>query len=93
MLNSGLFEHVFVHTLACKRSIIEKGWLTEDKVTVLLNGFDPMSHYPIEGIKKDIDVLFIGNMLGRRRKWLDEIKDRVIYMRQLEFMVLIWFNW
>ena len=74
MLNSGLFEHVFVHTLACKRSIIEKGWLTEDKVTVLLNGFDPMSHYPIEGIKKDIDVLFIGNMLGRRRKWLDEIK-------------------
>lgn len=52
-----------------------------------------MSHYPIEGIKKDIDVLFIGNMLGRRRKWLDEIKDRVIYMRQLEFMVLIWFNW
>jgi len=74
LLNSGLFEHVFVHTLACKRSIIEKGWLTEDKVTVLLNGFDPMSHYPIEGIKKDIDVLFIGNMLGRRRKWLDEIK-------------------
>lgn len=52
LLNSGLFEHVFVHTLACKRSIIEKGWLTEDKVTVLLNGFDPESHYPIEGIKK-----------------------------------------
>jgi hypothetical protein len=38
--------------------------LTEDKVTVLLNGFDPESHYPIEGIKKDIDVLFIGNMLA-----------------------------
>ena len=52
-----------------------------------------MSHYPIEGIKKILMSYLLEICFCRRRKWLDEIKKIVIYMRQLEFMVLIWFNW
>jgi hypothetical protein len=74
LLQSKLFDHVFVRTLVCKKTVIGYNWLKEDQVSVLLSGFDPEVHYPMENIEKDIDVLFIGNMLNRRKKWLDEIK-------------------
>ncbi|MDR2920963.1 MAG: glycosyltransferase [Tannerella sp.] len=74
LLQSKLFDHVFVHTQACKKAVIANNWLKEEQISVLLNGFDPEIHYPMENIEKDIDVLFIGNMLNRRKKWLNEIK-------------------
>lgn len=75
LLSSGLFNHVFVHTIACKREIARRGWLKDEQMTVLLNGFDPSFHRPINGVEKDIDVLFIGNMLARRKDWLNEIEQ------------------
>ena len=66
LLSCGLFDHTFVHTKACKEAIVRNGWLQESQITVLLNGFDPKTHYPLS-VEKDIDVLFIGNMLKRRK--------------------------
>ena len=43
-----------------------------EKISILLNGFDPQLQHPLP-VKKDIDVLFIGNMLKRRKEWTDEI--------------------
>lgn len=74
LLKSGLFEHIFVHSDVCKNTIINNGWITEEKVSVLLNGFDETTHHRMS-IDKDIDVLFVGNILPRRRKWLDNLKD------------------
>ena len=72
LLSCGLFDHTFVHTKACKEAIVRNGWLQESQITVLLNGFDPKTHYPLS-VEKDIDVLFIGNMLKRRKEWTDKI--------------------
>ena len=71
-MSCGLFDHTFVHTKACKEAIVRNGWLQESQITVLLNGFDPKTHYPLS-VEKDIDVLFIGNMLKRRKEWTDKI--------------------
>ena len=74
LLSSGLFDHVFVHSDACKKTIIDNGWISADNITVLLNGFDETIQYNRPDIVKNIDVLFIGSILPRRRKWLDHLK-------------------
>jgi hypothetical protein len=74
LLTSGLFDHIFVHTAECKRAIVKNGWIAENKLSVLLNGFDETVQYKINDVKKDIDILFVGNILPRRRLILDELK-------------------
>jgi hypothetical protein len=76
LLSSGLFKHAFVHSTTCKKTIVKKGWLNADKITVLLNGFDETVQYKLPSIDKDIDVLFVGSILPRRRMWLDRLKKR-----------------
>lgn len=78
LLNSGLFDHVFVHTKACERAVINRGWMPSEQVTTLINGFDERIHHPISAMEKDIDILFIGSMLPRRRKILDELQQDFI---------------
>lgn len=73
LLNCGLFDHVFVRTNECKNALVEKGWLSPGRISILLSGFDSKIHYPLP-VEKDIDVLFIGNMLKRRKEWTDEIR-------------------
>lgn len=74
LLASGLFEHIFVHSQQCKKTVVNKGWQSAECVSVLLNGFDETVQYRIPNIRKDIDVLFVGNILPRRRLWLDSLK-------------------
>lgn len=75
LLSSGLFQHIFVHSKSCKEQVVERGWMPEHAVSVLLNGFDETVHFPVPGTVKDIDVLFLGNLTPRRRAWLDRLQQ------------------
>jgi len=74
LLKSGLFNHIFVHSNKCKEIILNRKWITEDRISVLLSGFDEDVHFKIPNIKKDIDVLFVGSITNRRREILDNLK-------------------
>lgn len=74
LFRSGLFDHIFVRTNTCKNIILKKGWVSDENVSILLSGFDETVQYPIPLAHKDIDVLFVGNVSPRRRKWLDHLK-------------------
>jgi hypothetical protein len=74
LLDSGLFDHIYVHSAACRHTLIERGWVDPQKCSVLLNGFDETIFRPDSEIQKDIDVLFIGNLTPRREKLLREIQ-------------------
>lgn len=75
LLKSNLFEHVFVHSQKCKEIVINKKWIEPNRISVLINGFDINTQYKILNGKKDIDILHIGNILPRRRLWLDKLKE------------------
>jgi len=74
LIKSGLFDHVFVHSMKCKDTIISRGWIDSGKVSALINGFDEETHKPMK-IEKDIDVLFVGNVTPRRQKLLDNLSQ------------------
>lgn len=74
LLCSGLFRHIFVHSSACRDTVVRNGWMPEENVSVLLNGFDEAVHRPVPGAVHDIDVLFVGNMTPRRQTWLDSLQ-------------------
>lgn len=74
--SSGLFKHVFVRGNDCKRRILEKGWLREDQVSILLSGFDPDIHAKEPDVKQDIDIVFAGTVSRRRRIFLDALNKR-----------------
>jgi len=73
LLRSECFEHVFVHSVACKKTLIGRGWQQEDHISVLLNGFDEDLHMRNIEAKKEIDVLFVGNMTRRRSALLEKL--------------------
>ena len=75
LLKSNIFNHVFVHSNKCKQQIIEKKWLPEENITVILNGFDPSLHKKLN-LEKDIDLLFIGSTLPRREKIFNELRKK-----------------
>jgi hypothetical protein len=76
LFSSGLFDHVFVRGTACKRAVVKKGWLLPDRVSTLLSGFDETVHCRMPWVEKDIDVVFIGTILPRRRKILDRLQKK-----------------
>lgn len=73
LLKSGLFDHIFVHSKTCERTVIQMGWVKPGKVSTLINGFDPEVHHKIPGLKKDIDILHVGNISPRRRQILNSL--------------------
>ena len=73
LLKSNLFNHIFVHSDECKSRIIQNQWAMRDKLTVMLNGFNPKLHYKMDETK-DIDILFVGSILPRRKKILRELQ-------------------
>jgi hypothetical protein len=73
LLQSGLFEHVFVHSNACREACVRNGWTPAERCSVLINGFDPTLHKRLPGIQKDIDVLHVGSVSERRKRFLDSI--------------------
>ncbi|MCX6701661.1 MAG: glycosyltransferase [Candidatus Zambryskibacteria bacterium] len=76
LFQSGLFNHVFVRSVDCIERIVNNGWLTRDKVSILLSSFDPNTYKKIAGIEKDIDVLFVGSLTKRRKIILDKLKRK-----------------
>jgi len=74
LLKSGLFDHVFVHSQECLKAVTGQGWIKPENVSVLINGFDPELHRLRPAGPKDIEVLFVGGILPRRRKLLDRLK-------------------
>ena len=76
LLRSDLFDHIFMHTQACIDSVVERSWAAREKCSVLLNGFDETFYKVLPGIKKDIDVLFVGNITPRRKKIFEQISKR-----------------
>ena len=75
IFKSGLFSHAFVRTPTCRETIVGKGWLDYGQVSILLSGFDPDSQFLETDIQKDIDVLFVGNVLPRRQIWLSYLSQ------------------
>ena len=75
LFQCGLFDHVFVRTPQCISQIVSKGWMSEDKLSVLLSGYDALTHRKIE-CEKDIDIVFVGSMLPRRKMILEHLRKR-----------------
>ncbi len=75
LFSSGLFDHFYVRTQRCKKIILNNGWASEEKISVLLSGFDENVQYKLPDVDKDIDILFVGNIMPRRREWLDYLKQ------------------
>lgn len=71
------FDHVFVRGEICKKAVIEKKWVPEDRVSILLSAYDPKIFYKTNVIK-DIDVLFVGSLTPRRKKILGQIPNVTI---------------
>jgi hypothetical protein len=76
LLQSHLFQHIFVHTLACKEEIVRKGWMEPAGISIMLNGFGESVHRKLPMIEKDIDVLFVGGISNRRRAILDRLRKK-----------------
>lgn len=78
LLYSGLFDHFFVHSSECvktlDRNLRRKN--DETEVSCLLNAYDDKLHRKLS-LTKDIDVLFIGSITERRKIILDELKSRI----------------
>ncbi len=85
LLKSGLFDHIFVRSLACKQTLIDNKWILPDRVSVLLSGFDDELHKPMPLLEKDIDVLFVGSPMKRRENLLDSINEKHKIVRKRVF--------
>jgi Glycosyl transferases group 1 len=73
LLKSQLFEHIFFRSLPCIDSVLANGWRAKDRLSLFLSAINPSFHQPMNQIEKDIDVLFVGTLLPRRQKIIDEL--------------------
>ena len=72
-MKSGLFDHIFVHSNACKEELIKRNWVERGKISVLLNCFDEDIHKKFDNVRKDIDIAFVGNVTPRRKIIFDKL--------------------
>lgn len=75
LLNSDLFEHIFLRSVPCIRSVISRSWLSENQASLVLSAIEPAFHYPIPNLGKDIDVLFVGTLLPRRKEIVQTLSN------------------
>jgi len=76
LLRCDALAHVFVRTKECADEIVDRGWRSPEKVSILLSSFDPALHRILpEVTDKDIDVLFLGGLTERRRRILDSLPN------------------
>ncbi len=75
LLKCGLFDHVFVRTPECIAQIVDNGWMPREKMSILLSGYDALTHRRID-CKKDLEVVFVGAMLPRRRSIIERLRLR-----------------
>jgi hypothetical protein len=75
LLQSGLFDHIFMRTQSCIDAVISTGRLQRGQCSVLLSAFDEKTHRPISDESKDIDILFAGSVSARRKIILDRLSE------------------
>jgi hypothetical protein len=75
LFQSGLFDHVFVRTPQCISQIVRNGWMPREKLSILLSGYDALTHQRID-CKKDQEVVFVGSMLPRRKMILERLRRK-----------------
>lgn len=75
LLKSGIFEHIFFRSLPCMKWVANKGWLQQHQMSLFLSAIDPDFHRPMDSIIKDIDILFVGTLLPRRKQIISELAD------------------
>ena len=75
LFQCGLFDHAFVRTPQCISQILSKGWMPREKLSVMLSGYDALVHRKID-CKKDLDVVFVGAILPRRKMILDRLQQK-----------------
>lgn len=75
LLESGLFDHVFVRSRPCIEYVIERGWVTSEQVSLMLSGVDVDFFRPLQDIEKDIDILFVGTPTARRQEILAALQQ------------------
>jgi len=74
LVESGLFDHYFVHSLECRDELIRRGWITEEKCGILTGGFDPNLFRPMQLDRVD-DILFIGTFNDRREEHATALRE------------------
>lgn len=75
LLQSELFDHIFVRTPQCIEQIVSNGWAPREKLSVLLSGYDALVHKKLD-CEKDLDIVFVGTILPRRRRILERLQDK-----------------
>ncbi|WP_309741753.1 glycosyltransferase [Chamaesiphon sp. OTE_20_metabat_361] len=78
LLNSGIFKHILFRSLPCMDEALAKDWLARNQMSLFLSAIDPSFHRHIENTKKDIDILFVGNLLPRRQNIIDELNKSFV---------------
>lgn len=71
IVRSDLFDHLFFWTDYILELYASRGWVRPENCSLLTGAFDPRLHRPLEQIKKNIDVLFVGSITSRRRRVLE----------------------
>jgi len=79
---SGGFDFAFLRTPQCIDAVVNNKWMPRDRLGVMLSGFDPAVQKKQPGVVKDIDVLFVGSILPRRRRWLDYLKNKGVNLTE-----------
>lgn len=76
-LQSDLFDFVFVRSIPCRETVLEKGWKQPEQVSVMSSGFSTDLFHLIPLIPRDIDVVFVGSPMPRRDRILEEIRREI----------------
>ena len=74
LIKSKLFDHVYVRSEPCRKTVVDMGLIEEKKISVMSSGFDPELFFKKDEIKKKYSVVFVGNLLDRRKKYLENLK-------------------
>jgi hypothetical protein len=76
LIKGNPFDHYFFYTESTIDYYVGKCGLDRSRSSVLGGAFEPSIHRPLENVKKDIDVLFVGSSTPRRRAVFAELEKK-----------------
>lgn len=76
LFRSNCFDYYFVRSHRQKNALVNRGWVPDKKISILLSAFDPKI-YNYMPTNKDIDILFIGGITPRRRIMLNDLSHKL----------------
>lgn len=74
LYRSPVFDHVFMYTHKIINFYTQRNPLDKTQCSILGGSFSPKLYRPIDGIQKDIDLLYIGSVTPRRQDLFDQLK-------------------